>query len=58
MTNQEKWDELVNKIEELGDELNDLLESIPEEINDGDSAIALFGLRLSIDELREQEIPE
>jgi hypothetical protein len=58
MTNQEKWDELVNKIEELGDELNDLLDSIPEEINDGDSDSALFGLRLSIDELREQEIPE
>jgi hypothetical protein len=58
MTNQEKWDELVNKIEELGDELNDLLDSIPQEINDGDPDSALFGLRLSIDELRGQEIPE
>jgi len=58
MTNQEKWNELVNKIEELGDELNDLLDSIPQEINDGDPDSVLFGLRLSIDELRGQEIPE
>ena len=36
MTNQEKWDEFVNKIEELGDELQELLDSIPVETNDDD----------------------
>ena len=65
MTNQEKWDEIVSKIDELGDELQELLDSIPVETNDDDIRAfptdpdsALFGLRLSVEELREQEIPE
>jgi hypothetical protein len=65
MTNQEKWDEIVRKIDELGDELQELVESIehieedetdelysfPNEIDN-----ALLGLRISVDELREQEL--
>lgn len=54
MTNQEKWNEIVSKIEELGDELQDLVETsllVNDEVEN-----ALFGLRLSIDELREQEL--
>ena len=65
MTNQEKWNLLVQKIEELGDELQELVESIepieedqtdelysfPNEIDN-----ALLGLRISVDELREQEL--
>ena len=65
MTNQEKWDEIVSKIDELGDELQELLDSIPVETNDDDIMAfptnpdsALFGLRLGVEELREQEIPE
>jgi len=62
MTNQEKWDEIVNKIEELGDELQELVESIqPIEEDETDEirsfpTSALLGLRLSVNELREQEL--
>jgi hypothetical protein len=63
MTNQEKWNEIVSKIEELVDELHELIDSIPVETKDGDIRSfpsdpdsALFGLRISIDELREQEL--
>jgi hypothetical protein len=63
MTNQEKWDEIVSKIEELGDELQELIDSIPVETKEDDIRAfptdpdsALYGLRLSIDELREQEL--
>ena len=54
MTNQEKWDEIVSKIDELGEELQNLCESSlhPSDEIEGD----LFGLRLSIDELSEQEL--
>jgi len=64
MTNQEKWDEIVRKIEELGDELQELVDSIPsgevdpEEIYCFPTNVegALLGLRLTIDELSEQEL--
>jgi hypothetical protein len=63
MTNQEKWDEIVSKIEELGDELQELIDSIPVETKEDDIRAfptdpdsVLYGLRLSIDELREQEL--
>ena len=54
MTNQEKWDELVSKIEELGEELQELHESTVNPSDDVEQS--LFGLRLSVDELREQEL--
>ena len=54
MTNQEKWDALVNKIEELGEELQELHESTVNPSDDVEQS--LFGLRLSVDELREQEL--
>ena len=54
MTNQEKWDEIVSKIEELGDELQDLCESSLQSSDEVENA--LFGLRLTIDELSEQEL--
>jgi len=59
MKNQEKWDEIILKIEELGYDLDDMVEKdesgdpVEEEI-----ASALSGLRMSIDHLREQDIPE
>jgi hypothetical protein len=67
MTNQEKWDLIVQKIEELGDELQELVESIQlieedetDELysfpNDIDNA--LLGLRISVDELKEQELED
>jgi hypothetical protein len=67
MTNQEKWDLIVQKIEELGDELQELVESIqPIEEDQTDELYsfpndidnALLGLRISIDELREQELED
>jgi hypothetical protein len=54
MTNQEKWDEIVSKIEELGEELQELHESLVQPSDDIEQS--LFGLRLSVDELREQEL--
>jgi hypothetical protein len=63
MTNQEKWDEIVSKIEELRDELQELVDSIPVETKEDDIRAfpidpdsAIFGLGLSIEELREQEL--
>jgi hypothetical protein len=65
MTNQEKWNSIVQKIEELGDELQELVESIePIEEDETDELYsfptdidnALLGLRISVDELREQEL--
>lgn len=55
-TNQEKWDEIVQRIEELGEELQELVEDRLEdnEFLDG----SLMGLRMTIDELREQEIKD
>ena len=57
MTNQEKWDEIVSKIEELGDELQEIIDSNPSK-NQEALELSLFGLRLSVDELWEQEIEE
>lgn len=64
-TNQEKWDEIVQKISELGEELQELVDSIPSETKEGDlyhfpSDVdgSLLGLRLTVDELMDQEIPE
>ena len=66
MTNQEKWDEIVSKIEELGEELQELHESTVVPSDDVEISVqstlealreqALFGLRLSVEELREQEL--
>ena len=53
MTNQEKQDEILSKIEDLGDDLQDLFESSLH--TDDSMEIALFGLRMSIEELKEQE---
>jgi len=63
MTRQEKWDEIVSKIEELGDELQELSDSLEsttseDELYSFPTGIdsALFGLRLSVEELREQTL--
>lgn len=54
MTEQEKWNEIVQKIEELGEELQNLVEDQLEENEDLESS--LMGLRMSVDHLNEQEI--
>ena len=54
MTNQEKWNKIVEKIEELGEVLQELAEDQFEE-NEG-LENSLFSLRMSVDELREQEL--
>ena len=53
-TNQEKWDEIVQKISELGEELQELVE----DKIDGNEFLenSLMGLRMSVDDLSEQEI--
>ena len=66
MTNQEKWDEILSKIEDLGEELQELHESTVVPSDDVEISVqfnveelreqALFGLRLSVEELREQEL--
>lgn len=63
MTNQEKWDQIVQRISDLGDELQEIFDSLEqddpersERIEDIESA--LMGLRMSVDHLEEQEIPE
>ncbi len=54
MTKQEKWDQLVSKIESLGEELQELFEDSKTSSENIESA--LYGLRLTVDELSEQEI--
>ena len=48
-TNQEKWNEIVQRIEKLGKELGELVE---DKLLD----CSLLYLRMAIDELKEQEI--
>lgn len=54
MTKQEEWNEILDKIEELNGKLMDLAESSIGTDDETDNA--LFGLRVTIDELREQEL--
>jgi|688.fasta_scaffold2206907_2 hypothetical protein len=54
MTKQEQWNEIVQRIDELGDELMELAEDLLEENADLESS--LMGLRMSCDHLREQEV--
>jgi hypothetical protein len=53
MTKQEKWNALVEKIERIEEELQDLADS---SLNADELGDALFGLRVSIDELNDQEL--
>jgi hypothetical protein len=54
MSNQEKWDELVQKIQDLGDELLELSEGQPDD--DGEFEMCMLGLNMTIDDLREKEL--
>jgi hypothetical protein len=54
MTRQEEWNSILDKIEELNEKLMDIAESSIDTDDETDNA--LFGLRISIDELREQEL--
>jgi len=54
MTKQEKWDSVLDRIEKLNGELMDLAESSI--FTDDETDNALYGLRVVIDELREQEL--
>jgi hypothetical protein len=54
MTRQEEWNSILDKIEELNERLMDIAESSIGTDDETDNA--LFGLRISIDELREQEL--
>ena len=56
MTKQEKWDQLVNQISELGEELQEIFESLPGKNEDIESS--LLSLRLTVDELTEQVIED
>ncbi len=59
MTNQEKWDEILNKIEDLGWELQAIFESIKDENDlemDEGIEMELAALGHAVDGLRDQEI--
>ena len=56
MTKQEKWNKIVQKIEELGEELQELVEDQLEENEDLENS--LMGLRMSVDDLTDQEIKD
>ena len=57
MTKQEKWNMIVQKIEELGDELQELaVDQSNENFNLDDLENSLMGLRMSIDDLNCQDI--
>ena len=56
MTKKEKWNEIVQKIEELGEELQELVEDQFEENVDLENS--LMGLRMSVDDLNDQEIKD
>lgn len=55
---QEKWDEIVRQIDELGEELQSIFDEIsPDSETLGAVENSLMGLRMAVDDLREQEIP-
>ena len=57
MTKQEKWNMIVQKIEELGDELQELAEDQSNEnFNLDNLENSLMGLRMSVDDLNCQDI--
>ena len=57
MTKQEKWNMIVQKIEELGDELQELADDQSNEnFNLDDLENSLMGLRMSVDDLNCQDI--
>ena len=62
MTKQEKWNMIVQKIEELGHELQELVEDqlaedqSNENFNLDDLENSLMGLRMSVDDLNCQDI--
>ena len=57
MTKQEKWNMIVQKIEELGDELQELADDQSNEnFNLDNLENSLMGLRMSIDDLNCQDI--
>ena len=56
MTKQEKWNEIVRQIEELGDELQELVDE-QLSVNEG-IEMALMSLHMSVDELSDQEVEE
>lgn len=57
MTKQEKWDQIVQKIDELGWELQELAEGADGELSE-DHESALMGLRMSVEHLGKQELEE
>ena len=57
MTKQEKWNMIVQKIEELGDELQELADDQSNEnFNLDNLENSLMGLRMSVDDLNCQDI--
>jgi hypothetical protein len=58
MKRQEKWMDIVNRIEELCNELNELAESIEQDEESESDSIddSIFSLRVAIDDLRDQEL--
>ena len=56
MSNQEKWDDLVQQIQDLGDKLLELSESQPDD--DGEFEMSMSGLNMTIDDLSEKELED
>ena len=61
MTNQEKWDSIVERIDELGEELQEIFESLDSsttKVDVEEIESSLYGLRMTVQHLSDQSVDE
>jgi hypothetical protein len=61
MSNQEKWNSIVERIEELGEELQEIFESLDPSTANFDVEeieMSLYGLRMTVQHLSDQDLDE
>ena len=61
MSNQEKWNSIVERIEELGEELQEIFESLDPSTANVDVEeieMSLYGLRITVQHLSDQDLDE
>jgi tetrahydromethanopterin S-methyltransferase subunit B len=61
MSNQEKWNSIVERIEELGEELQEIFESLDPStanVHVGEIEMSLYGLRITVQHLSDQDLDE
>jgi hypothetical protein len=61
MSNQEKWNSIVERIEELGEELQEIFESLDSsttKVDVEEIEMSLYGLRMTVQHLSDQDLDE